>query len=618
MWKPYEKPKEILVKPFLTLFVGLILFNSNCFAQVQTASSYLDVSSPAGGPIITGDILEIRGIISIPSGTTVTGLTYTSLVPGGTAYQAGTLEAITNEGVVVGAIPNTGVYTDAVGDDRGQIVGSAVTIYMGTGATSAAGGTLVGGTTTPVFYNSQSIIMAAFRVKVTGAVGATILVKGTFNYLIGGVPTTATLATISVGVLQYAGCSSVGPTDFMTNETNGTFGSGIVQNRAAASANVTGFTFIVLSANQPTDGDYSIVKNTSPTQYTGGAPAGTDRVFGVWDIIGDHSGTMTGAGNPPAANGANGGYMLAVNGSYAPSSVFTTTVVGLTANTEYIMSFWLYNLCSKCGADPASNASSGTPGVKPNLAFAIGGFDYYNTGEIAYTGKWVQYSLTFANGAGTSLPINIRNNAPGGGGNDWAIDDITMTTCLNILPLTLISFEGSREPGGVVLNWQTEAEQNTSYFDVERRDENSNFISLGHVAANSLAAGGHYHFNDNTALPPGQTYYRLAIYDRDGKVSHSPIVIIDVKDAGMDSKTMNIAPNPAINNTTLYLMADAPGMVQIDLLNLAGSRVYSQTYSVSKGQNALPIRSIERLMKGLYIVRMVSGSQTACTKLLVE
>ncbi|HMH21491.1 MAG TPA: T9SS type A sorting domain-containing protein, partial [Puia sp.] len=212
--------------------------------------------------------------------------------------------------------------------------------------------------------------------------------------------------------------------------------------------------------------------------------------------------------------------------------------------------------------------------------------------------------------------ISIRNNAPGGGGNDWAIDDISLNTCLVILPVTLVGFEGSQQPGGVALSWQTASEQNTSYFDVQRRDGNNNYISIGHVTASTLASGSTYHFTDNTALLQDETNYRLGIVDIDGKVTYSRV--ISVKEEGMVSKAINIAPNPAKGSTTLYLVADAPGTVLISLSNLAGSRVYSQTNSVSKGQNALPIQSIDRLAKGIYIVRMVSGNQTACTKLLVE
>jgi hypothetical protein len=604
------------MRSVLTISICLILLSSRSFAQVQTAGSYLDISQPAGGAIQNGDILEIRGIISVPSGTTVTGLTYTSTVPVNTAYQAGTLRAETNEGVIVGGIANTGTYTDAAGDDRGQIVGSAVTIYMGTGATSAAGGSLVGGTTTPLFYNSQTILMAAYRVKVTGAAGSTFTVVGTITYSVGGVPTTATLIPIVVGVYTNATCSGSGPTNYMTSETNGTFGSGSTQNRTTSSANVTGFTFVNLSANQPADGNYSIVNNNSPTQYTGTTPAAGDRVFGVWDVIGDHTGSTTGTGNPPAANGANAGYMLAVNGTYAPSSFFSTTVSGLTINTEYTMSFWVYNLCSLCGANPSTNGASGTPGVKPNIAFAINSTDYYNTGEIAYSGQWVEGSFTFNSGASTSVPISIRNNAPGGGGNDFAIDDITLTTCLIVLPVDLLSFRGTREPGGVVLTWQTAGNQDAADFIVERSTGNDQFDSIGRVAALSQSIGGNYNFMDNSIPPATGVTYRLRIVGMDGNTSYSPVV--SVAGEALPAQALSVGPNPASTSATLYMTAAEPGPVQISLWNLAGERINEQTYVLAKGQNTVALQSINRLAKGIYVVRMVSGIRSECTKLLVE
>jgi hypothetical protein len=604
------------MKSVLTISTLLILLSQRSFAQVQTAGSYVDISQPAGGAIQNGDILEIRGIISVPDGTTVTGLTYTSTVPANTVYQAGTLRAETDEGVIVAGITNTGTYTDAAGDDQGQIIGSAVTINMGTGATSAVGGSLVGGTTTPLFYNSQTILMAAYRVKVTGVVGSTFTVVGTISYSIGGVLTNAALIPITVGVYTNAPCDGAGPTNYMTSETNGTFGSGSTQNRTTSSPNVTGFTFVNLSANQPTDGNYSIVNNNSPTQYTGTTPAAGDRVFGVWDVIGDHTGSTTGTGNPPAANGATAGYMLAVNGTYAPSSFFSTTVTGLSANTEYTMTFWVYNLCSLCGSNPSTNGPSGTPGVKPNIAFAIGSIDYYNTGELAYSGQWVEGSFTFNSGASTSVPISIRNNAPGGGGNDFAIDDITLTTCLILLPVDLLSFKGTEEPGGAVLTWQTAGNQDAADFVVERSTGNDQFDCIGRVAALSQSTAGNYSFTDNSIPPATQVTYRLRIVGTNGNTSYSPLV--SLAGGALPAQTLRVGPNPASNTATLYMTAVEAGSVQVSLWNLAGERVGEQTGVVAKGQNAIALQSIDRLAKGIYVVRMVSGVRTECAKLLVE
>ncbi|HTL08491.1 MAG TPA: T9SS type A sorting domain-containing protein, partial [Chitinophagaceae bacterium] len=108
-------------------------------------------------------------------------------------------------------------------------------------------------------------------------------------------------------------------------------------------------------------------------------------------------------------------------------------------------------ICKKCSGDSLGR-SPGTAGyvptvagpvgfadssgVHPNLTFNINGFDYYSTGDILYTGQWIKKGFTYLTGpAQTQMVINIRNNAPGGGGNDWAMDDIGVATCTPNLDL---------------------------------------------------------------------------------------------------------------------------------------------------------------------------------------
>jgi hypothetical protein len=70
-------------------------------------------------------------------------------------------------------------------------------------------------------------------------------------------------------------------------------------------------------------------------------------------------------------------------------------------------------------------------GVRPNLSFQINGEEFYSSGNIPYNGNWMKKGFVFKTKPGqTSMVVTIRNNAPGGGGNDWAIDDIGITTCL--------------------------------------------------------------------------------------------------------------------------------------------------------------------------------------------
>jgi hypothetical protein len=76
-------------------------------------------------------------------------------------------------------------------------------------------------------------------------------------------------------------------------------------------------------------------------------------------------------------------------------------------------------------------------GVHPNLTFNVNGYDYYTTGDMPYTGQWIRKGFTYLTGpTQTSMIIYVRNNAPGGGGNDWALDDITVASCVPNISLT--------------------------------------------------------------------------------------------------------------------------------------------------------------------------------------
>jgi hypothetical protein len=207
----------------------------------------------------------------------------------------------------------------------------------------------------------------------------------------------------------------------------------------------------VFDNNSPQDYYYGVANNTSTrSNYsTSNAWAKPDnsspshRVFSVWDIIGDH----TNAVNPFLGNTAadtvansNAGYMLVINASYKTDSAFQHTVTNLCPNTYYEISAWFRNICSKCGCDSAGRgatsagyiptAAGDSSGVYPSLTFDVNGSDYYSTGLLRYSGQWIKKGFTYRTGpTETSFVLTVKNNAPGGGGNDWAIDDISVATC---------------------------------------------------------------------------------------------------------------------------------------------------------------------------------------------
>lgn len=126
-----------------------------------------------------------------------------------------------------------------------------------------------------------------------------------------------------------------------------------------------------------------------------------------------------------AADHTGGGAFMMVNASNNPGDFFLQTVSNLCPNTTYEFSAWVLNVVNNPGL------------IKPNLTFKVettGGvtLNQYATGDIgvAPQATWEQVGFFFTTGpTSSSVVLRITNNAPGGNGNDLALDDITFRPC---------------------------------------------------------------------------------------------------------------------------------------------------------------------------------------------
>lgn len=472
---------------FLTLFLlsYLLASRSEVNAQtIQTGKSYVNVTKGAtGGTIEAGDILEIRATIAVGAwdGTDISLVHYIDTIPTNTTYIPGSLKILSNEG-----LPWQN-YSDAAADDQAYIdlTSGILRINMGSSynnntpanvnmggicssvmawATPDGGRIMSNGR--PSFYGGVAIMSASFRIQInTGLAYGTMISMfgGAYRFRVGGVDTERPFNPYLLSLNPNLGlCSnSIGGSAIL--EDGGTFGGGSIQNRAGTAFIIAGYSPGAVAFNFPNDGAYSIINNLSPsgsTDINSALPdnASTDptiaRVHRLWDIMGDHGGaTQPATGNPPAAPGDSAGYFVAINASYANSNAIQQTVGGLCPNTYYEFSAWFKNICKYCACDTTANPPymvSGairvpnpsfngpdSSGVNPNLTFTIDGVDYYTTGTLQYTGQWVKKGFVYLTGPGqTSFTVTIRNNAAGGGGNDWAIDDVSVATCTPNLNLT--------------------------------------------------------------------------------------------------------------------------------------------------------------------------------------
>ncbi len=490
--KPKHFMKNTLSCFYKTVAACLsVLFFFSTIAHAQhnpylgAGNSYVNISKKStGGFVQVGDTLEIRTNYFFGggyNGSRLYKVRYYDSVPLKTTITGGignnNLRLITNEGVMVKNYTQTpnddpATYTAAPGAGKYQIrinIGSGVAVpsfaNAGTLTDDTGSGDIVIGTFKPKLFGG-TLITTAFRVVVTGSAGDTIVLaaaKLVYKKTSSGSDTTITLTPFKILISSSTAATLCGNAlgNNLSSEFKGTFDSGTILNRSAVPS------FLIPSYDyknnvSPTvsvsDGTYSIVNNSSPLGSTSvnsrfspncnsapGVPV-TDSCRnrmhgGFWDIMGDHTGTNTAAGNPPVKPGTKGGYMLMVNADVVTSEAYRQLVTGLCPDTYYEFSAWVKNICKRCAID-SNSTQTYKPGVYPNLSFSINGLDIYSTGELDTAG-WQKKGFVFKTAPGqTNALISIRSNASGGGGNDWVLDDLSLGTCgptmnLNYVPIFL-------------------------------------------------------------------------------------------------------------------------------------------------------------------------------------
>ena len=446
--------------------VLLLSFLGGYSQTLDYGKSYINVTKgTTGGTIEPNDILEIRATFVVRTGT-LDSCAFYDTIRAGTTYIPNSMAILTNEGKVYKPFTDPLNLTDCGWFD-GTVGLGVVRIHLGfVAANNPATGFRRGqirNTHRPNVFGA-CVMVCSYRVRVTAPLGSQIaLGGGGITYRVGLNPIQKIVYPGNlVAVYRNSGiCANAIGVNALGTEFNGTFGSGRNRNRGTSGNVPPSYVYNMFTTSGPGDYYYGVANNTSTeTAYsTSNAWAKPDntnpthRVFRVWDIIGDHTGAASPLlGNPAADTVANGnaGYMLVINSSYRIDSAFQHTISGLCPNTYYEISAWMRNVCSKCGNDSANiNASAGNPayiptapgdssGVRPNVTFEVDGVDYYSTGDMLYTGQWVKKGFTYLTGPlQTAITLKLFNNAPGGGGNDWALDDISVATCtpnLNMIP----------------------------------------------------------------------------------------------------------------------------------------------------------------------------------------
>ncbi|WP_429047567.1 gliding motility-associated C-terminal domain-containing protein [Chitinophaga sp. W3I9] len=166
------------------------------------------------------------------------------------------------------------------------------------------------------------------------------------------------------------------------------------------------------------EGYYTIVDNAATAQGNS-----------TWKNMTDHSGQA-------------GGRMLIVNGSYKPGEFYRKKMTGLCPGLQYAISVSACSVIAAamfCGADISPIPSRIRFRIEDEFGKPLGLLaERYIPADPDPAAKWKEYGMMFTLPEGvTTIQIVMLDDAPGGCGNDLAVDDIVFSTCKPLQPVSI-------------------------------------------------------------------------------------------------------------------------------------------------------------------------------------
>jgi len=223
--------------------------------------------------------------------------------------------------------------------------------------------------------------------------------------------------------------------------------------------------------------------------------------------------------------------------------------------------------------------------------------------------------------SGSSFWSTISSPAAAGGSNPYTLSAMGITSFssfsiasdLALLPLNWVSFEGKNIGKENQLSWATANEINTKGFAIERSADGNSFTEVGYVnSLNSSAAVNKYQFADKNV--PTKAYYRLRQEDKDGKITYSRTILLQLNNS---RQFVKVAPNPTTGIIELMPGTDMinSANVGVELLDAKGVRLASLN-----GNFATIKQSVRNILEakpaGLYVFVIRSNEQSQHIKVL--
>lgn len=151
---------------------------------------------------------------------------------------------------------------------------------------------------------------------------------------------------------------------------------------------------------------------------------------------------------------------------------------------------------------------------------------------------------------------------------------IKSTATLVTLPVHFISFTGQLQSDGTVrLDWNAITDEMHDHFEVERSVNRIEFYSLGNgLPAVEEGPGTTPYWKIDPVPSPGNNFYRIKQYDKDGAVSYSQTIAVRYE----PSVITTVFPNPITSSINVRINTTTSNLYTVSIADATGRILYEE------------------------------------------
>ena len=202
-------------------------------------------------------------------------------------------------------------------------------------------------------------------------------------------------------------------------------------------------------------------------------------------------------------------------------------------------------------------------------------------------------------GSTTSFPVAVTTDPASKASNRFYL---VFSAMGGPLPVKFTDTKASQlNSKSIGLQWNVEEELNVDHYEVERKDNDGRFETIGKVRTNN-SGSKLYQYKDNLAAF-NTVFYRIRAVDMDGKINYSPIV--KVKNTAISYALFTAYPNPLKGTQLNIRMQDAAtGSYNVKLVNTFGQPAFNGKIKLTQADQTIPFVIGNKLVAGIYTLQI--------------